>query len=140
MKTATLIKATVKYKAGQPRMTSTGNMRINIVASLENGEEVKLWGNPDDAIAYLDKGEVIALTQDSRGNYTLIATQDRPNDNGHQQSLAEAPAPTATTVENDDLEEMAEIVQFFLARFPVLPHSEIVNLSQSVFKYRKGGR
>jgi hypothetical protein len=129
MKTATLIQGTVKYKAGEPRQVSTGRMRINIVVTPnDNGEDIKVWGNPGDAIAYLQKGQPVTLAFDGK-QYTLISTGDEPNSNHPDLE----PAPSGS-----DLEEMRDIVQFFLTSFPVLPHSEIVNLAQSVFKYRRG--
>ncbi|MDX2241392.1 MAG: hypothetical protein NW224_11970 [Leptolyngbyaceae cyanobacterium bins.302] len=137
MKTATLIQGTVKYKAGEPRQTSTGRMRINIVVTPSSGsEDIKVWGNPGDAIAYLQKGQPVTLAHDGKG-YTLISTDlATSNGNGHH---SEDPAPEPPTTEpGSDLEEMRDIVQFFLAAFPVLPHSEIISLAQSIFKYRRG--
>lgn len=135
MKTATLIHGTVKYKAGEPRQTSTGRMRINIVVTPSSGgEDIKVWGNPGDAIAYLQKGQPVTLAHDGKG-YTLISTDlGTSNGNGHH-----SPEPAQDIEEPaSDLEEMREIVQYFLASFPAMPHSEIVNLAQSVFKYRRG--
>ncbi len=41
----TLVDATVKYAAGTPRDTQRGP-RINVVCTLPDGTEQKLWGDP----------------------------------------------------------------------------------------------
>ncbi len=68
--TPTLIKAKVKYTAGNPRDYGNGP-RINVVAVATNGEEIKLWGSPDDAIARLQKGQQIEILQEQKGDKTI---------------------------------------------------------------------
>jgi hypothetical protein len=71
MPTIQLLKATVKYAALDPKDFGKGP-RINVVCTLPSGEEAKLWGNPDDAIAQLKKGEQISLIYDGK-NYKLAS-------------------------------------------------------------------
>lgn len=74
MTTATIVTATVKYGAGQPRETQYG-MRINALMVLPDGTEQRLWGNPGDvAIASLKKGQTVQLLHDSKG-YKLLENQ-----------------------------------------------------------------
>lgn len=58
--TSTLIDATVKYPAQSPLEYEHGP-RINVVCTLSNGAEEKIWGKPDDAIAQLKKGQQVQL-------------------------------------------------------------------------------
>lgn len=69
----TLIKAKVKYPAGPPREGNYGP-RINVVAIAENGEEFRIWGNPDNPIAHLKKGQEIQALKDEKGNFSLLQT------------------------------------------------------------------
>jgi hypothetical protein len=72
MQTATLITGKVKYAASNPKDFGHGE-RINIVISpITGGEDIKVWGNPDDAIASLTKGQQVTLISDGKG-YKLVA-------------------------------------------------------------------
>jgi len=67
---------TVKFGAGKAFTTQHGD-RINVVITLANGEEVKLWGNPGDAtLTALKKGQQCQLMKDQKG-YKLI-TEAQP--------------------------------------------------------------
>ena len=69
--TATLVQATVKYTAGQPKDYGNGP-RINAVVTLAGGEDVKVWGNADDpALLALRKKQAIQLLHDGKG-YKLV--------------------------------------------------------------------
>lgn len=72
-----LITATVKY-AAKPCTTQYGD-RINAVITLPNGEEVKLWGKPEDrSIADLKRGQSVQLIQDAKGYKILEAAAPTP--------------------------------------------------------------
>jgi len=78
---------TVKFSAGKVFETQYGQ-RINCVVSLANGEETKLWGNPDDsALLALKKGQQVQLMKDQKG-YKLIseATPEQPSQASPQAS------------------------------------------------------
>lgn len=75
MPTIQLLKATVKYPALDPKDFGKGP-RINVVCTLSNGEEAKLWGNPEDAIAQLKKGEQISVIFD--GKSYKLASENLP--------------------------------------------------------------
>jgi hypothetical protein len=47
MASLTIVQGTVKYAAGPARETKNGP-RINVVVTLPEWEETKLWGNPGD--------------------------------------------------------------------------------------------
>lgn len=82
MATATLISGKVKYAAGQPRQTQYGK-RINVViARLDGGDDIKLWGNPGDAIAHLRKGETVQVMHDGK-TYKLLATNPNQAQTGN---------------------------------------------------------
>jgi hypothetical protein len=97
MKTATLLKGTVKFKAGKPLTFEHGD-RINIVVTLSNGEDVKIWGNPGDPIATLAKGAAIQLLHDGE-HYTLLQTGEQipqpPAPQAQPQALPPSPAALA---------------------------------------------
>ncbi|MCS6783103.1 MAG: hypothetical protein NZ482_07985 [Gloeomargarita sp. SKYG98] len=68
--TATLIKAKVKFPAKGPIQTPYGE-RINIVATLPDGKELKLWDRPESALASCAKGEEIVLALEN-GKYKIV--------------------------------------------------------------------
>lgn len=62
---ATMATGTVKYPTRAP-MDYSGRLRINAVVTI-NGEDVKLWGDPNDAIASLVKGQTVTVLWDGKG-------------------------------------------------------------------------
>lgn len=65
------MKATVKYPANQPKQTRFG-MRINVVLTSAEGEEIKLWGDENDAsLKVLRKGQAVEVFKDKKGNWQL---------------------------------------------------------------------
>lgn len=98
MKTATLIYGKVKYKAGKPKDYGNGE-RINIVVTPDSGgDDIKVWGNPGDAIAYLSKGDSVTLAHDGK-SYTLLAVPDQAtNGNGSPSSPHPTHPPTPGAV------------------------------------------
>ncbi|HEY9874501.1 MAG TPA: hypothetical protein V6D12_13755 [Candidatus Obscuribacterales bacterium] len=86
-----VVTGTVKYTAGRIFETQHGQ-RINVVATLISGEEVKLWGNPGEAaLTTLKKGQSVNLLKDGNKGYKLLPISvelDPP---------APTPAPTTTT-------------------------------------------
>lgn len=59
--------ATVKFPAGKTFTTQYGD-RVNAVLTLDDGEEIKLWGNPGDPnLTALKKGQQVAVVQDQKG-------------------------------------------------------------------------
>ena len=61
-----LVKGIVKYPSGRVLDTVHGQ-RINAVILLNTGEEIKLWGNPDDEIKQLKKNQEVQLLKDMKG-------------------------------------------------------------------------
>jgi hypothetical protein len=58
-KTLNIIQGVVKYAAGPARETKNGP-RINVVITLPSGEDIKLWGDPGDAVLTpLRKGNLV---------------------------------------------------------------------------------
>ena len=99
MKTATLIKGKVKFKAGKPFTFKHGD-RINIVVTPNGGgDDIKVWDAPGSPITFLQKGEEISLLFDGE-NYLMLETADKlpapTNGNGHRPAV-QAPTPTAPT-------------------------------------------
>jgi hypothetical protein len=71
MTSATITTATVKYPAREPKDWGYG-LKINAIVTATNGEEIKLWGKPEDtAIASLKKGQSVQLIHDGK-SYKLI--------------------------------------------------------------------
>ncbi|NEP00876.1 MAG: hypothetical protein F6K58_19865 [Symploca sp. SIO2E9] len=72
----TTASAQVKYPAGRTVETKYGS-RINVVLTLPNGEDVKLWSNPDDqALTSLRKGQAVQVAQGIKGGWQLLQTQE----------------------------------------------------------------
>ena len=66
MATATLIDARVKYAAGQPREGKYGPY-INVVVTLPDNSEERIFGKPNDPIKHLRKGQTVQLVRDAKG-------------------------------------------------------------------------
>jgi hypothetical protein len=75
MATLQLVKGSVKYPAREPRDYGYGE-RINVVVTLADGEEVKLWGKPGDPIEGLTRNQPVTLAYDGK-SYKLADTPDR---------------------------------------------------------------
>jgi hypothetical protein len=75
MASLTIVQGTVKYAAGPARETKNGP-RINVVVTLTDGEETKLWGDPGDpALIPLKKGNAVQLVKNAKGTgYSLLDT------------------------------------------------------------------
>jgi hypothetical protein len=75
MATLNIIQGTVKYAAGPARETKNGP-RINVLVTLADGEETKLWGDPGDpTLVPLKKGNAVQLVKNPKGNgYSLLDT------------------------------------------------------------------
>jgi hypothetical protein len=73
MATLNIIQGTVKYAAGPARETKNGP-RINVVVTLPDGEETKLWGDPGDpSLTPLKKGNAVQLVKNAKGTgYSLL--------------------------------------------------------------------
>lgn len=68
----TYLNATVKYGPGKILDTTNGP-RINAVLTLENHQEIKLWGDPGEpGLAQLRKGQRVQVSQDG-SKYALVA-------------------------------------------------------------------
>jgi hypothetical protein len=65
MATLQLVKGSVKYPAREPRDYGYGD-RINVVVTLADGAEVKLWGKPGDPIEGLSKNQPVTLAFDGK--------------------------------------------------------------------------
>lgn len=75
----TLYAARVKYGPQPKPMETQYGPRINVVATLEQtGEDIKLWGNPDSAIAHLKKGETVSLAKTDKGNWEIASFPNEP--------------------------------------------------------------
>jgi hypothetical protein len=72
-KTLNIIQGVVKYAAGPARETKNGP-RINVVITLPSGEDIKLWGDPGDAVLTpLRKGNPVQLIEKPSGKgYSIL--------------------------------------------------------------------
>lgn len=87
------MQASVKYAANGPKQYAHG-LRINVVITMPDGSEKKLWGNPDDPVlTALRKGQAVEVFTDKKGNLQLdtssLAAQPAP---------AQHPAPAAGSI------------------------------------------
>jgi hypothetical protein len=89
----TIVKGQIKYPAAKVLNTTHGP-RVNAVVVLENSQEIKIWGNPDDEIAKCHKGDFIELIQTQNGGWKML-------------SKAEQMEPEPLSVENPEIEKLA---------------------------------
>lgn len=94
MANITMATGKVKYSCGKPKDFGHGD-RINAVVTLDNGEEVKLWGKPDDqSLLSLRKGQTVNLIYDGK-NYKLVNSQ--PASTSQPAINSQTPAPVASS-------------------------------------------
>jgi hypothetical protein len=88
----TYVNATVKYPSGKVLQTQNGP-RCNAVLTSDQGEDIKVWGDADDAaLRALRKGQKVQLEQSDRGGYRIAALQPDTFGGG----MATAPQALAT--------------------------------------------
>jgi len=127
MATAQLFHGTVKFAAGIQPMQTTNGPRINVVITLDSGEDIKLWDNPGAAIQHLKKGQRVTLTHDGK-RYLLIATSPASNGNGQRHptpgAIAQATpamppaAPPSQEPESADVQEWVALFEEIRAALP----------------------
>jgi antitoxin (DNA-binding transcriptional repressor) of toxin-antitoxin stability system len=136
MKTATLITGKVKFAAGKPRDYGNGE-RINVVISPSHGgEDIKIWGNPDDPIQWLKRGESVTIADDGK-TYALISTQPtNGNGNAHPPAPSDPPAPATPIAISPDVAEWAGIYTELRAALPDAPESAWRSAASTIFIQR----
>jgi hypothetical protein len=83
--------ATVKFPAGKIFDGQYGPS-CNVLATLPDGSEQKIWGKPDDLQGYR-RGDQIHLVQDAKGKYKPVAIAQTPQPVSHPAPQATAPKP-----------------------------------------------
>jgi len=74
--------------------------RINVVVTASNGEEIKLWGKPTDAIANLKRGQAVQVIFDGKA-YKLLESE----------SVESKPeTPVDTTLSNERKRAIAQSI------------------------------
>ncbi len=111
MQTATLIAGTVKYTASKPKDFGHGD-HINIVITpLTGGDDIKVWGSPNDAIATLTKGQQVTLISDGKG-YKLVADNQPQTVNQVKQSVNTELTPDQKLAIALYVNEQADLLKF----------------------------
>lgn len=112
MATATLIDARVKYAAGQPREGKYGPY-INVLVTLPDNSEERIFGKPDDPIKHLRKGQTVQLVRDAKGLKLVQSEQPAT------QPTATSPTPSKEALSKEAkraiaayVEEMANLYKF----------------------------
>jgi len=88
-----VLKGIVKYAAGPPREGQYGPS-INILVTLDEGYDVRVYGKPGDPIEQLKAKQPVQLIED-KGKYKLI----------EEEAPAQQPQPTEKT-EKPDMAQM----------------------------------
>ena len=84
-----VLKGIVKYAAGPPREGQYGPS-INILVTLDEGYDVRVYGKPGDPIEQLKAKQIVQLIED-KGKYKLI----------EEEAQAQQPQPTEKTEKPD---------------------------------------
>lgn len=126
-----VIKARVKFGPSKPEMTAHGE-KINIVVTLPNGNDLKLWGTPDSALAQYKKGDEILLTYQD-GRYRLVEVESTTVKPKQEEEMnlgdeMEAKIDTASQI-------MAKCYRSLEKYLPDLPPEVIQPMATSIFIY-----
>ncbi|QUY45786.1 hypothetical protein [Acaryochloris marina] len=79
---------TAKVKFPAKEWDTQHGPRLNAKITLPDGEDIKIWGNPDDAVLKaLRKGQPVQVAKDSKGKYSLVEQAPVPG----QPLVVEAP-------------------------------------------------
>jgi len=96
-----ITKGIVKYGAGAPREGQYGPS-INILVTLEDGSQVRVYGKPGDVIERYKSGQAITLIDDNGKYKVLEESQTMPAPTGVaviEQQIAEKPDLAAIVFE-----------------------------------------
>ena len=114
--TPTLIKAKVKYPAHTPKDFGNGPRCNVVVTPINGGDDIKIWGGPDDAIVHLKKGQEIDILQEQRGdrvvNRLLQSTEQIKSKAQSQNGNGEAQQD-----EEDDEEKFQRLMKRSASRY-----------------------
>lgn len=99
-----LTQATVKFPAGRVFDGQYGPS-CNVLATLPDGSEVKVWGKPEELQSYR-RGDSIALLQDAKGKFKPVAIAQAPQPVSHP-----APQSTAAPKPGPDKAAIADFIQ-----------------------------
>jgi hypothetical protein len=72
-----IINGTVKYAAGPPRDGQYGPS-INVLITLETGDDIRVYGKPGDYIERLKSREAVKVVED-KGKYKVVEKLDVPD-------------------------------------------------------------
>ncbi|KAI9129390.1 hypothetical protein [Acaryochloris sp. CCMEE 5410] len=79
---------TAKVKFPAKEWDTQHGPRLNAKITLPDGEDIKIWGNPDDAaLKALRKGQPVQVAKDAKGKYSLVEQAPAPG----QSPVVEAP-------------------------------------------------
>jgi hypothetical protein len=123
-----IINAKVKWPSGKIINTEYGQ-RINVVLISDEGEEIKLWGNPGDQIGQLKKGENVQLLKDEKGKLKLI---DNSIDEDPDPVQTHSPASGEMLTQGKKLAECVELMNSLLPQYKNEPEL-ITKLGTSLF-------
>ncbi|KAI9129852.1 hypothetical protein [Acaryochloris sp. CCMEE 5410] len=70
---------TAKVKFPAKEWDTQHGPRLNAKITLPDGEDIKIWGNPDDAaLKALRKGQPVQVAKDAKGKYSLVEQAPAP--------------------------------------------------------------
>ncbi len=121
--------ATVKFAAQREPLQTTNGPRINCVFTLESGEEVKVWGDPDDIIGFLSKGEKVSLVKTK--NSWKVASQVGP-----ATGPAGQPMQPTTEPRSEDVRQLLLIYLEIQACLPQIKSEDIREMAIALYRVR----
>ena len=110
MATVQLVKGMVKFPAREPRDYGYGD-RINVVVSLADGAEVKVWGKPGDPIEGLIRNQPVTLAYDGK-SYKLADSAPTASDRSSATVASEGIAPETKKAIAAYVEDLANLYGF----------------------------
>jgi len=130
-----ITKGIVKYGAGAPREGQYG-FSINILVTLEDQSQVRVYGKPGDVIERYKSGQAITLIDDNGKYKVLEESQTMPAPTGVaviEQQIAEKPDLAAIVFEMSAIYTQAYIDIYNKINEAGVPHESATAATSTIF-------
>jgi len=124
-----IVKGVVKYSAGAPREGQYGPS-INILVTLEDQSQVRVYGKPGDVIERYKSGQNIQLIDD-KGKYKVV--EDEPQTMPVQTEQSDKPDLAALVFEMSAIYSQAYIDIYNKISEAGVPHESATAATSTIF-------